>query len=134
VARSKARGAGLKREGIANCGHRPRTSHYNVGARTGGDLLRAAEDTGTVFSPWHPITLTEGPDTARVMAVVEPIASRHQATPRQIALAWQLQHSPVTLPIPGTSSIAHLRENLDGRAVGLTGEETAAITALAAEG
>ena len=52
------------------------TAHYNVAVRTGADLLRAAEDAGMAFSPWHPVTLTEGPDSAGVMAVVEPIASR----------------------------------------------------------
>jgi aryl-alcohol dehydrogenase-like predicted oxidoreductase len=106
------------------------TAHYTVGARTGADLLLAAEATGVVFSPWHPVTLTDGPDAAAVLAVVEPIAARHGATPRQVALAWQLRHSSVTLPIPGTTSLAHLRENLDAAAIELSADEIAAITAL----
>ena len=109
------------------------TAHYNVGARTGSDLLKAAEADGIAFSPWHPVTLTEGDDTARVMAVVEPIATRHGVTARQIALAWQLHRSPVMVPIPGTTSTAHLQENLASSAIELTAEEVAAITSLAPE-
>jgi aryl-alcohol dehydrogenase-like predicted oxidoreductase len=106
------------------------TAHYTVGVRTGADLLHAAAEAGAVFSPWHPITLTDGHNGGEVLAVIEPIAARHHATPHQIALAWQLQHSPATLPIPGTSSITHLKENLAAQAVPLTAEEVAAITAL----
>jgi pyridoxine 4-dehydrogenase len=51
------------------------------------------------------------------------IARRHQATPAQVALAWLLQRSPVMLPIPGTSSVAHLEENLATPAIRLTGDE-----------
>ncbi len=59
------------------------TAHYNLSARTGADLLRAAGHDGTAFSPWHPVTLTEGPDTEGVLAVVETIAARHGVTPCQ---------------------------------------------------
>jgi len=109
------------------------TAHYNVAARTGAGLLRAAEESGTAFSPWHPVTLTEGPDTAKVMTVIEPIAARHGVSPRQIALAWQLHRSPVTLPIPGTTNAAHLRDNLAAADIELSAEDVAAITALAPE-
>ena len=109
------------------------TAHYNVAVRTGADLLRAAEDAGMAFSPWHPVTLTEGPDTAGVMAVVERIASRHGVTPRQVALAWHLHHSPVSLPIPGTTSVGHLMDNLAAGEIELSSDDTAGITALVAE-
>jgi pyridoxine 4-dehydrogenase len=109
------------------------TAHYNVAARTGADLLKAAEAAGAAFSPWHPVTLTEGPDTGKVMAVVEPIATRYGVTARQIALAWQLHRSPVTLPIPGTTSIAHLKDNLAAADIELSAEDVSAITALAPE-
>ncbi|HZE31313.1 MAG TPA: aldo/keto reductase [Actinoallomurus sp.] len=109
------------------------TAHYNVAARPGADLLKAAEAGGAAFSPWHPVTLTEGPDTRKVMAVIEPIATRYGATARQIALAWQLHRSPVTLPIPGTTSIAHLKDNLAAADIELSAEDVSAITALARE-
>jgi aryl-alcohol dehydrogenase-like predicted oxidoreductase len=109
------------------------TAHYNLSARTGADLLRAAEQDGIAFSPWHPVTLTEGPDTARVMAVVETIAARHDVTARQLALAWHLHHSPVSLPIPGTTSVAHLRDNLAAARIALSADEVAALTALTPE-
>ena len=108
------------------------TAHNNVAVRTGADLLRAAEDAGMAFSPWHPVTLTEGPDSAGVMAVVEPIASRHGVTPRQVALAWHLRRSP-ELPIPGTTSVGHLKDNLAAGKIELSSDDTAAITALVAE-
>jgi hypothetical protein len=110
------------------------TAHYNVGVRTGAELLAAAEATGAVFSPWHPVTVTEGPDAARVAALLEPVARKHGASVRQIALAWHLHRSPVSLPIPGTTSLAHLKENLDAAAIRLAPEDVDAMTALVAEG
>jgi aryl-alcohol dehydrogenase-like predicted oxidoreductase len=109
------------------------TAHFNASARTGADLLRAAENSGAVFSPWHPVTLTEGPDTGKVTAVIEPIAARHGVTARQIALAWLLHRSPVMLPIPGTTSVSHLKDNLAAAEIELSGEDVAAITELATE-
>ncbi|MEV6620371.1 aldo/keto reductase [Amycolatopsis sp. NPDC051106] len=109
------------------------TAHFNASARTGADLLRAAENSGAVFSPWHPVTLTEGPDTDKVTAVIEPIAARHGVTARQIALAWLLHRSPVMLPIPGTTSVSHLKDNLAAAEIELSGEDVAAITELATE-
>ncbi|GAA3436909.1 aldo/keto reductase [Kutzneria kofuensis] len=109
------------------------TAHFNASARTGADLLRAAEECGVVFSPWHPVTLTEGPDTDKVMAVIEPIAAEHGVTSRQIALAWLLHRSPVMLPIPGTTSVAHLKDNLAAAEITLSADEVAAITELATE-
>jgi pyridoxine 4-dehydrogenase len=112
------------------------TAQYNVTVRVGVDLLAAAEQDGIAFSPWHPVTVTEGPAPAveRAREVIAPIADAHGATMRQIALAWQLHHSPVTLPIPGTTSLEHLKENLDARSIALTGDELAAITSIAPEG
>ena len=106
------------------------TAHYNLSVRTSADLLDAAERDGIAFSPWHPVTLTEGPDTARVIAVVEMIAARHGVTARQLALAWHLHHSPVSLPIPGTTSIAHLRDNLAATQIALSADEVAELNFL----
>jgi pyridoxine 4-dehydrogenase len=88
---------------------------------------------GIAFSPSHPVTLTEGPDTARVESVVETIAARHGVGPRQLALAWHLHHSPVSLPIPGTTSITHLRDNLAAAQIILSADEVAELTSLAPE-
>jgi aryl-alcohol dehydrogenase-like predicted oxidoreductase len=109
------------------------TAHYNLAVRTGGELLRAAEQDGIAFSPWHPVTLTEGPDTAHLMSVAGPIAAQHRVTVRQLALAWHLHRSPVTLPIPGTTNLVHLTENLGAAQIALNPDDVAALTALAPE-
>ena len=103
------------------------TALYNVTARVGADLLAAAEEDRIVFSPWHPVTTTDGPLAARAAAVLTPIAAAHGVTVRQIALAWQLQGSPQSLPIPGTTSLAHLHENLQAQSIALSPQEMRAI-------
>jgi pyridoxine 4-dehydrogenase len=105
------------------------TAHYNPAVRTGAGLLDAAEKTGAVFSPWHPVTVTESGDP-HVAEILEAIARRHEATIPQIALAWQLHRSPTSLPIPGTTSLHHLRENMAAEAIRLTPAEVQAITDL----
>ena len=103
------------------------TALYNVTARAGADLLAAAEADRIVFSPWHPVTITDGPLAARAASVLPPIAAAHDATLQQIALAWQLQGSPQALPIPGTTSLAHLHENLRAQSIVLSAQEMRAI-------
>jgi len=103
------------------------TAQYNVTTRLGADLLKAAEADGIAFAPWHPITVTDGPLARRAAEVIPPIATAHGATVQQIALAWQLQGSRWTLPIPGTTSLAHLQENLRARSITLSGTELRAI-------
>jgi pyridoxine 4-dehydrogenase len=107
------------------------TALYNVTARVGADLLAAAEEDRIVFSPWHPVTTTDGPLAARAAEVLPPIAAAHGASVRQVALAWQLQGSPWTLPIPGTTSLAHLHENLAARSIVLSAAEMLAIDGIA---
>ncbi|RSD13953.1 aldo/keto reductase [Amycolatopsis eburnea] len=112
------------------------TAHYNVVDRHEQPLLDAAAEAGAVFVPWQPVSLstpgaptdTAGP--AAVRGVLEPIAARHGATVSQVALAWLLGRSPAVLPIPGTTSLAHVRENLAAQDLVLSPDETAAITAL----
>jgi pyridoxine 4-dehydrogenase len=106
------------------------TALYNLTARIGADLLAAAEQDGIAFSPWHPVTLTDGPLAARAAEVVPPIAEAHGATSQQVALAWQLQNSPRSLPIPGTTSLAHLEENLLATSIVLTEVEMHALNAI----
>ena len=108
------------------------TAQYNVTERPGADLLAAAEADQIVFSPWHPVTTTDGPLASRAAAVLPPIAAEHGATVRQVALAWQLQGSPQALPIPGTTSLGHLRENLQAQSIALSPEEMRAIDAITA--
>jgi hypothetical protein len=108
------------------------TALYNVTARAGADLLAAAEADRIVFSPWHPVTTTDGPLAVRAASVLPPIAAHHDATLQQIALAWQLQGSPQSLPIPGTTSLAHLHENLRAQSITLSPDEMRAIDGIAA--
>lgn len=68
-----------------------------------------------------------------VRRVLEPIASRHKATISQITLAWLLARSPAIMPVPGTTSIAHLRENLDAEAIELSREDIHSIDSISPE-
>jgi pyridoxine 4-dehydrogenase len=109
------------------------TVHYNVSARLGAAVRALAAEHTITFSPWHPGAVPAGADGAPFHLVIDPIAAKYDATPQQIALAWQLHRTPNALPIPGTTSVQHLRENLAAAHIRLTGEEVDAITALAPE-
>jgi pyridoxine 4-dehydrogenase len=110
------------------------TVQYNVAVRDGAAVRQIAEDERIVFSPWHPGTVPGGSAGEPFHAVLDPIAQRHGATPQQIALAWQLHRTPGCLPIPGTTSVEHLKENLAAAALRLTKTEVDDITGLVAEG
>jgi pyridoxine 4-dehydrogenase len=109
------------------------TAQYNVGNRTGSALFAAASATGTVCSPWHPASLSDGDNPDAVRDLLGPIARAHDATMQQIALAWVLHRSPLMLPIPGTTSISHLRENVAAAAISLSADDVERITALVVE-
>lgn len=109
------------------------TVHYNVAVRIGAAVRQVAEEAGIVFSPWHPAAVPSGPEGESFHAVIDPIAQRHGATAQQIALAWQLHRTKNALPIPGTTSVEHLHENLAAVNIHLASAEVEAITALAAE-
>ena len=109
------------------------TVHYNVAVRVGAAVRQVADGAGIVFSPWHPGAIHGGEQGEPLHAVIDPIAANHDATPQQIALAWQLHRTPHALPIPGTTSVEHLRENLAAAHVVLTQDEVDAITALIPE-
>jgi pyridoxine 4-dehydrogenase len=100
---------------------------YNLTNRTSEDVVEACEQNGLAFIPWYP--LAAGP-LARPRGPVGQVAARSHATPAQVALAWLLQRSPVTLPIPGTSSIAHLEDNVRAAALRLPQEGYAALAGL----
>ncbi|WP_424002144.1 aldo/keto reductase [Haloarcula salina] len=99
-------------------------NQYNVAHRDDEDVLEACEEYGIGFIPWFPLGAG---DLAGVDGIDE-IAERHDATPYQIALAWLLGHSDVTLPIPGTSDLAHLEQNVAASAIDLTDEELARLS------
>jgi hypothetical protein len=109
------------------------TALYNVTARIGADLLAAAEQDNIAFVPWHPVTITDGPLASRAAEVVPPIAAAHEATVQQITLAWQLQGSRQSVPIPGTTSLAHLRQNLQAESINLSEVEMQALNDIVRE-
>ncbi|HEX6584328.1 MAG TPA: aldo/keto reductase [Thermoleophilaceae bacterium] len=84
-------------------------NRYNLTDRHSEDVLDACEPAGIGFIPWFPLANGR---LAEPGGPLEHIAREHDATPAQIALAWLLARSPVMLPIPGTSSIEHLEENV----------------------
>ena len=88
-------------------------NQYNLAHREDEALVAELARDGTAYVPFFPL----GGFTPLQSTTLSEVARRLHATPMQVALAWLLQHSPNLLPIPGTSSVAHLRENL--AAVGL---------------
>jgi pyridoxine 4-dehydrogenase len=98
-------------------------NQYNVGLRDDDDVLAACETAGIAFIPWFPL----GAGRALRSSPVKRIAAKLGATPAQVAIAWLLARSPVMLPIPGTSSIAHLEENAGAAGIRLSAEDLAAL-------
>jgi pyridoxine 4-dehydrogenase len=95
-------------------------NRYNLLDRDAEPVLEACADRGLAFIPWFPLATG---DLAKSGGPLDEIAKRHDATPGQIALAWLLHRSPIMLPIPGTSSIEHLDENVDAVRIDLGDEE-----------
>ncbi len=103
-------------------------NRYNVADRASEDVLRACEQQQLAFLPWFPLATG---DLANRGSALAEIARSHGATTAQVALAWLLAHSPVMLPIPGTSSIAHFEENFEAAQLELEDDELAALDELA---
>jgi pyridoxine 4-dehydrogenase len=99
-------------------------NRYNLTDRSSEDVLERCEELGTAFIPWFPLAAG---DLAEPGELVDKIASSHDASPGQVAIAWLLRHSPVTLPIPGTSSVEHLEENIAATSLELSDEEVAEL-------
>ena len=95
-------------------------NRYNLTDRGSEDVLDFCEREGIGFIPWFPLAVG---DLARSGGPLDEVADRHGATPGQIALAWLLMRSPVMLPIPGTSSVEHLNENVGAVDIRLEAEE-----------
>ncbi len=93
---------------------------YNLIERTSEEVLQYCEQEHIGFIPWFPLATGE---LANEVSPVMRIAKRLDATPAQVALAWLLHKSPVMLPIPGTSSVKHLEENLASVLLELTASD-----------
>jgi aryl-alcohol dehydrogenase-like predicted oxidoreductase len=98
---------------------------YNLADRKSEAVLEYCEREGIGFIPWFPIA---GGSLAEPGGPVETLAKQKDATPAQIALAWLLARSPVILPIPGTSQVAHLEENCAAAGIVLSPEEIATLS------
>jgi aryl-alcohol dehydrogenase-like predicted oxidoreductase len=103
---------------------------YNLSVRKSEPLLDEATKRGVGFIPWFP--LASGP-LAAADGPLQRIAADHHASPSQLALAWLLKRSPVVLPIPGTSKVAHLEENVAAAEITLTDDEFETLAAAGAE-
>lgn len=101
-------------------------NRYNLTDRSSQDVLDYCTREGIGFIPWAPIAAGE---LAEGHTVLTEIADREKATAGQVALAWLLAISPVVLPIPGTSKVAHLEENLAAADVHLDAADIAALDA-----
>jgi aryl-alcohol dehydrogenase-like predicted oxidoreductase len=95
-------------------------NQYNLADRKYESTLEYCEQHKLGFIPWFPVAAGQ---LARQGGPLDAVAKRHHATVAQISLAWLLHHSPVMLPIPGTSSVEHLEENLGAGAVQLSADE-----------
>ena len=95
-------------------------NRYNLSDRHSEDVLNECEKEGIGFLPWYPLAASE---LAKEDSPLSQAAKRHGVAPGQLALAWLLHRSPVMLPIPGTSSVAHLEENTAAATVKLSLEE-----------
>ncbi len=96
-------------------------NHFNLAERASEDVIDYCTEHEILFVPYFPLQGETPP-------ALQEIAMRHRATARQVALAWLLKRSPVVLPIPGTLSLEHLRENLGALEMQLSDAEFEALT------
>ena len=97
---------------------------FNLTERRSEPVLEHCERHGIAFLPWLPIA----PTVRAGSGPVADVARRHGATAAQVSLAWLLARSPVMLPIPGTSSVAHLEENVAAAQVSLAPDQADQLT------
>ena len=98
---------------------------YNLANRQSEALLDHAEANDIAFIPWFPLATGK---LARTGGPLQAVADAHGASPSQLALAWLLRRSPVMLPIPGTSSVAHVEDNIHAATIELTDADYDALT------
>lgn len=101
---------------------------YNIGDRAHEDVLEYCTREGIAFIPWFPVAAGK---LAQPGGALDEAAKKHGATVSQLSLAWLLHHSPVMLPIPGTSSVEHLEENVEAQEVSLSEADWSEIEAAA---
>ena len=101
-------------------------NRYNLSDQSSADVVDYCERHGIGFIPWAPISAGELADPGGPVAEA---AKRHEVSPGAVALAWLLHRSPVILPIPGTSQVAHLEENMAAADLQLTADELDALDA-----
>ncbi|MEW4369721.1 aldo/keto reductase [Paenibacillus kandeliae] len=104
---------------------------YNLSTRKSEDLLNEAEKQNIAFIPWFPLATGE---LARDGGPLDEISKKLNAKPAQVALAWLLRRSPVILPIPGTSTVSHLDENIEAANLQLSDEDFATLDQLSKQG
>ena len=104
-------------------------NRYNITDRKWDNTLAYCEKEQIGFMPWAPVGGTRGVSSA----ALEKVAKDHGITIYQLGLAWLLHRSPVMLPIPGTSSLAHLEENMAARKIQLSPDEWRTVDALASQ-
>ena len=98
---------------------------YNVAQRDSEDVLRYAEANDIAFLPWFPLATGQ---LARPGGPLDRVAAHLGASPSQAALAWLLRRSPVVLPIPGTSSVEHLEDNVAAASLELSPADFEALS------
>jgi aryl-alcohol dehydrogenase-like predicted oxidoreductase len=105
-------------------------NRYSLSDRRHEETLKFCEQKGIAFLPWYPIAGGKllKPDHPSAQSLPQ-IAARHSASIAQLSIAWLLQRSPVMLPIPGTSKVVHLEENIAAAALKLSADEWAEVEA-----
>jgi pyridoxine 4-dehydrogenase len=103
-------------------------NRYNVGDRASEAMLALCEQQGIVFFPWQPVA----PEDAGVRQALSVVAQAHGVSVQQVALAWLLAHSDRVVPIPGTTNIDHLDDNVDAAWLALDDSDMATLNALSA--
>jgi aryl-alcohol dehydrogenase-like predicted oxidoreductase len=98
-------------------------NRYSLADRGSEEVLSHCEKLGIAFLPWYPL----GDGAALKLSRVKKLSEKLKATPAKVAIAWLLARSPVMLPIPGTSSIAHLEENVAAAKLKLSKEDLTAL-------
>ena len=102
-------------------------NRYNLADRASEDVLQACQRDGLAFLPWFPLATG---NLAKPGSPLDEVASRLGVPPSHVALAWLLRHSPVNLPIPGTSSVDHLEENVAAAGLQLSPDDVEALDRL----
>jgi pyridoxine 4-dehydrogenase len=103
-------------------------NYYNIANRADDSLIDSLAAQGTAYVPYFPL----GGFNPLQSSTIESVATRLGTTPMAVALAWLLQRSPNILLIPGTSSVAHLRENITGAALTIPGDELTELNSVGA--